>query len=118
MDKNNHSVTIPMEDYAELMKAYKNQIPKEDLNALYEKASWLQINHIGPGMKSELHISSRVPSWFHLGELHVYQDKTNRVLKKYRLVEIEDNRLDYSMEQCKQVERVIEDRIKSARRAY
>lgn len=97
MDKSKHTITIPVEDYAELMKAYKNKISEEELQQLHEKASLLQINHTGPRMKSELHISSRVPSWFHLGELHVYQDKSNRVLKKYKLVEIEDNHSEPEM---------------------
>lgn len=91
MDKSKHMVSLPLEDYEELLK---NQIDPHELRVLQLKASLLQIHNPGPRQKSELHISTKVPCWFHLGELHVYQDKTNRVMKKYKLVELEDNRLD------------------------
>lgn len=98
MDRSKHTVTIPVEDYAELMKLRKNQVKEEDLQQLSEKASAWQIYNPGPSQPCQLHISTKVPYWFNLGEIHVYQDKSSRVMKKYKLIEIEDNRLDIPLE--------------------
>lgn len=105
MDKSRHAVTIPVEDYQELLAAVKNQISKEELERLHSQAgAWSVEKKVKA--PSILTISTAVPDWFHLGELHVYQKFTNVVIKKYKLVEIEDKRLD------------MRDSIREVKRSY